>query len=77
MVDFPDPFGPRKPWTSPVRTVRSSPSSALTLPKVFTTPVTSMAGGDQTPPAAAGVDLDAGVVAAELFWPAGFGAALS
>ena len=40
------------------------PVQGLTLPKVFTTPVTSMAGGDQTPPTAAGVDLDAGAVAA-------------
>jgi hypothetical protein len=43
VVDFPDPFGPRKPWTSPVSTSRSSPSRARTWPNVFTNPETAMA----------------------------------
>ena len=43
VVDFPAPFGPRKPCTSPVRTVRSSPSSARVWPKVLTRPDTEMA----------------------------------
>jgi len=33
---LPAPLGPRKPCTSPVRTSRSSPSSARVVPKVFT-----------------------------------------
>ena len=44
VVDLPEPFGPRKPCTSPVRTVRSSPSRARTRPKVLTTPFISIAG---------------------------------
>src|SRR6478609_8795521 len=43
VVDFPDPFGPRKPWTSPVATERSRLFSAVTAPKVLTTPVTVIA----------------------------------
>ncbi len=45
VVVFPAPFGPRNPWTSPVPTVRSSPSSARAAPNVFTSPVIAMAGG--------------------------------
>src|SRR5512146_235211 len=33
VVDLPAPLGPRKPWTSPGATSRSSPSSARTEPK--------------------------------------------
>ena len=36
VVDFPAPFGPRNPCTSPARTVRSRPSRARNLPKSFT-----------------------------------------
>src|SRR6202012_2156313 len=35
VVDFPAPLGPRKPCTSPSRTVNSRPSSARTEPKFF------------------------------------------
>src|SRR6202000_2880763 len=35
VVDFPAPLGPRKPCTSPSRTVSSRPSRARTAPKVF------------------------------------------
>src|SRR6266540_1717870 len=44
VVVFPAPLGPRKPWTSPVLTVRSRPSSARVGPNVFTRPDTAMAG---------------------------------
>src|SRR5688572_23782026 len=43
VVDLPAPLGPRKPCTSPVRTVRSSPSSARVWPKVLTRPDTEIA----------------------------------
>src|ERR1044072_4994777 len=43
VVDLPAPFGPRNPWTSPVRTVRSSPSSARVWPNVLTRPDTEIA----------------------------------
>src|SRR4051812_35379044 len=43
VVDFPAPLGPRNPCTSPVSTVRSSPSSARVRPKVLTRPDIDMA----------------------------------
>src|SRR5690242_20316971 len=43
VVDFPAPFGPRKPRTSPVSTVRSSPSRALVRPNVLTRPAALIA----------------------------------
>ena len=43
VVVFPEPFGPRKPCTSPRATLRSSPSRARTDPKVLTRPSTSIA----------------------------------
>ena len=43
VVDLPEPLGPRKPWTSPAVTSRSSPSRALVGPNVFTSPVTEIA----------------------------------
>ena len=43
VVDLPAPLGPRKPCTSPSATVRSSPSSARTEPKLFVRFETSMA----------------------------------
>jgi len=43
-VDFPAPFGPRNPWTSPRRTVRSRPSRARVGPNVLTRPEISIAG---------------------------------
>ncbi|CKR47832.1 Uncharacterised protein [Mycobacterium tuberculosis] len=42
VVDLPAPLGPRKPCTSPSRTVRSSPSSARTDPKCLVSPRISM-----------------------------------
>src|SRR5579863_9840062 len=36
VVDFPAPFGPRKPKTSPLRTVRLRRSTATKLPNFFT-----------------------------------------
>ena len=44
VVVLPEPFGPRKPCTSPVATSRSSPSKAVVGPKVLTKPVTKIAG---------------------------------
>ena len=38
VVDFPAPFGPRKPWISPASTVRSSPSRAMVRPNRFCRP---------------------------------------
>lgn len=43
VVDFPEPLGPRKPWTSPVATERSSPSSAWVRPNDLWSPATLMA----------------------------------
>jgi len=36
VVDFPAPFGPRKPSTSPRSTAKDTPSTARFAPKVFT-----------------------------------------
>src|SRR4026208_1263455 len=36
VVDLPEPFGPRKPRTSPRSTLNETPSTALLAPKVFT-----------------------------------------
>src|SRR5512135_340775 len=36
VVDLPDPFGPRKPTTSPRSTANEMPSTARLAPKVFT-----------------------------------------
>ena len=49
VVDFPAPFGPRNPCTSPVATCRSRPSSAVVEPKRLVSPSTTMAG--PAPPA--------------------------
>src|SRR5882762_4621925 len=38
-VDLPAPFSPSRAWTSPHWTSRSTPSLALSSPKVLTTPV--------------------------------------
>src|ERR1700730_8634017 len=43
VVVLPDPFGPRKPCTSPDATDRSSPSRAQVRPNDFRRPVTSIA----------------------------------
>ena len=43
VVVLPEPLGPRKPWTSPEATVRSSPSRARVDPNVFTSPDVSIA----------------------------------
>src|SRR4051794_24326533 len=45
VVDLPAPFGPRKPNSSPVPTVRSMPRTASTSSNVLTRPLTSTAGG--------------------------------
>src|SRR5450631_812388 len=44
VVDLPAPLGPRKPWTSPGATSRSSPSRARTGPKVLVRPSVRMTG---------------------------------
>ena len=49
VVDLPAPLGPRKPWTSPGVTVRSSPSSARVAPKVLTRSRTADSGLPPTP----------------------------
>src|SRR6266545_5075179 len=43
VVDFPAPFGPRNPWTSPVETSRSRPSRAWVVPKDLCSPETDIA----------------------------------
>src|SRR3954467_34536 len=45
VVDLPAPFGPRKPKSSPVATVRSMPRTASTCSNVLTRPLASTAGG--------------------------------
>ena len=42
VVDLPAPLGPRKPWTSPSRTLRSRPSSATVRPNDLRRPDTEM-----------------------------------
>src|SRR4051794_25553158 len=37
-VDLPEPFSPRRPWTSPGSTSRSTPRSACVPPKAFERP---------------------------------------
>src|SRR4051812_5473353 len=44
MVVLPAPLGPSRPSTVPLGTVRSTPSSAVTLPYVLTSPRAEMAG---------------------------------
>src|SRR5665647_217445 len=44
VVDLPAPLGPRKPWTSPGATSRSSPSRARTGPKVLVSASVRMTG---------------------------------
>ena len=43
VVVLPAPFGPRKACTSPVRTARSRPSSAVVRPNVLRSARTSIA----------------------------------
>src|SRR6478672_2479935 len=40
-VLLPAPFSPTSAWTSPARTLKSTPSSAVVAPKRFTIPLTS------------------------------------
>src|SRR5579864_2412037 len=44
VVVLPEPLGPRKPYTSPASTVRSSPFKARVVPKFLTSPDTTIAG---------------------------------
>src|SRR5258708_33051049 len=44
-VDLPARVSPSRAWTSPHRTSRSTPSLALSSPKVLTTPVSLRAAG--------------------------------
>ncbi len=50
VVVFPAPLGPRKPCTSPVCTVKSSPSRARVLPNVLTSPSARIASVTVTLP---------------------------
>src|SRR5918996_2223982 len=43
VVVLPAPFGPRTPYTEPLRTARSTPSTARVSPKDLTRPVASIA----------------------------------
>src|SRR5688572_17898740 len=43
VVVLPAPFGPMKPYSAPIGTVRSRLSTATVAPKVFVTPVKTMA----------------------------------
>src|SRR5262249_21685558 len=43
VVDFPAPFGPRSPNTSPCLTSKSTPRTACTSPYRFSSPRTTMA----------------------------------
>src|ERR1044071_3103915 len=45
VVDFPAPFGPRKPVTFPGWTAKLSPSTAVTGPNRFVSPPTSIPAG--------------------------------
>src|SRR6187431_1309653 len=50
-VDLPAPFSPHKAWTSPGRRSKSTPRSARTCPKRFTSPRASSTGpGDSALP---------------------------
>ena len=44
VVDFPAPFGPRKPYSSPARTRRSRWSTAMNAPKRLVSPFVRTAG---------------------------------
>jgi hypothetical protein len=46
VVVLPAPFGPRKPVTRPGRTVKLSPSTAVTGPERLLRPLTSIMAGD-------------------------------
>src|SRR5215210_843959 len=48
-VDLPAPFSPRRAWTSPRRSCRSTPSLAVTSPKRFTMPRSSSASSAASP----------------------------
>ena len=51
-VDLPEPFSPRRPWTSPGSTSRSTPRSACVPPKLFDEPASLEArlrGGSRPP----------------------------
>src|SRR5437588_7737951 len=43
-VLLPEPFGPIRPWNSFSPTVSAAPSSAVSFPKIFLTPVASRSG---------------------------------
>ena len=43
-VDLPEPFSPRRPWTSPGSRLRSTPRSACVPPKLFVSPRASRRG---------------------------------
>jgi len=62
VVDFPAPFGPRKPKTSPASTRRSTPLTASTVPVrllyVFTTPLASTAAAGSRAAGGAGATDD-------------------
>jgi hypothetical protein len=49
-VDFPEPFGPRRPKISPRGTLSVTSSSARNLPKSFVTARTSMPFALSAPP---------------------------
>src|SRR3954468_10996689 len=50
VVDFPAPFGPRKPKNEPRATRRSMPPTAVKSPNRRTSPVVSTAAGTVSPP---------------------------
>src|SRR5205814_552141 len=58
VVDFPAPFGPRKPNTSPVATLKSTPRTASTSSKLFASPSTTMAGRQRPSPSRARSSFD-------------------
>jgi hypothetical protein len=43
VVVLPEPLGPRKPYTLPVGTTRSSPSTTAVCPRRFVSPFVSIA----------------------------------
>ena len=50
VVVLPAPFGPRTPYTEPLRTDRSTPSTACVSPNDFVRPDASIASADISPP---------------------------
>ena len=60
VVDFPAPFGPRKPKISPVFTSRSRPSTAARSPKHFVSALVRIAASSMVQAALGVVECEGG-----------------